>query len=306
VKRPILVAFCILTLCSLAVVNAGTVKAALASGYERTDTPTNTTYPNTLDGKWDPPEEWYDANFTGTNATIIDFGSTYDSPDGFTTVYTRWIIEFFTDNTTDAGDYWEMCIDNNNAGGGSPAATHHRILIEGHDNLTLYQGNGAGGWDGVTQEAGEIVWNNSIVATPWSSIPHWVLELDIKKTGGHALASATWGVRVAAYDDSNATQGVVAWPPDSERDVPNSWGTQNYTGTDYWETVPEGFSIAIVVFLSTAAMIVGFYFLRKKSKTDSLNLENKKQKLHLLKFVRRASNLQSFFIFLFNVKVALR
>ena len=271
-KRSVLIAFCVLALSGLLLANAVTVKATSAtSGYERTDTPTNTTYPNTVDGKWDPPEEWYDANFTGTNATIIDFGSTWDYA---TTVTSRWIVEFFTDNTTDAGDYWEIDTDTTNVGGSQPESTNFKILIEGHDTLTVYQGN-AGSWDEITPDAGELVWNNTIVATPWSSIPHWVLEIDIVKNGAHGFAGQYWGVRVAAYDASNATQGEVAWPPASDADDPDTYATQFFTQSpdgDYWETVPEGFSIAIVVVLSTAAMVVGFYFLRKKAKPDNINL----------------------------------
>jgi hypothetical protein len=269
-KKSGLIAFCIFALCSLLLTNAVTVNAAVASGYSRTETPTNTENPNTVDGLWNPAEEWYDANFTGTNATIIDFGSTYDSPDGFVSVYSRWVVEFFTDNTTDTDDYWEMCLDPNNAGGTGPNGTF-RIRITGHDTLTVYQGNDTS-WDEITTVVGEIVWNNSITTTPWSSDPHWVLEIDILKTGETGLAGITPGIRVAAYDASNETQGVVAWPPESDMDVPDEWGTNGYTMTEYWETIPEGFSIALVVLLSTAAMVVGFYFLRKKPKTDSVNL----------------------------------
>jgi hypothetical protein len=274
VKRSVLVAFCIFALCSLLVANAGTVNAATASGYGRTDTPTNTTYPNTVDGTWSPPEEWFDANFTGGNATHLEFGSTWDSPDSFTNIYSRWIIQLLNDDTDDAGDYWEMCIDAANAGGSAPTTATHKIRIDGHDTLTLYEGDGSG-WVEVTPDTDELVWNNSIAASPWLSTPHWILEMDIHKNGGNALCEAIWGVRVAAYDASNATQGEIAWPPGSDVDDPDTWGTQYYGMSpdgDYWETVPEGFSIAIVVVLSTAAMVVGFYFLRKKAKPDSLNL----------------------------------
>jgi hypothetical protein len=188
VKRSVLIAFCVLALCSLLVINAGTVKGATGSGYERTDTPTNTENPNTVDGQWNPAEEWYDANFTGTNATIIDFGSTWDM--GTTYVTSRWIVEFFNDNTTDAGDYWEICTDSDNAGGSEPGATHFKIRIDGHDTLTVYQGN-AGSWDEITPEADELLWNNSITTTPWSSDPHWVLEIDIGKNGPTAFAGIT-------------------------------------------------------------------------------------------------------------------
>ena len=269
-KKTGLIAFCIFALCSLLLTNVLTVNAAAASGYTRTETPTNTEYPNTVDGLWDPAEEWYDANFTGTNATMIDFGSTYDSPDGFVSVYSRWVVEFFTDNTTDMEDYWEMCLDPNNVGGTGPNGTF-RIRITGHDTLMVYQGNGTS-WDEITTAAGEIVWNNSITTTPWSSDPHWVLEIDILKTGETGLAGITPGIRVAAYDANNETEGLVAWPPESDMDVPDEWGTNAFTMDQYWETIPEGFSIAIVVLLSTAAMVVGFYFLRKKPRTDSVSL----------------------------------
>jgi hypothetical protein len=275
VKRVLFAAFCILALCSLLLVNVETVNAASASGYVRTDKPTNTTYPNTVDGLWNPDEEWYDAEFTGGfPSSLFACGSTWDFVDD-TWVYTRWIIDFFNDTTDDAGDYWEMCIDNNDAGGDSPAASHFRIRIEGHTTLTVYQGNGAGGWDVITPDAGEITWSDSLTTTPWvNDSSHWILEIDILKNGATAFATATWGVRVAVYDESNATQGEVAWPPGSARDVPDEWGTQTYTQTEaYWEVVPEAFTIAVVVLLSSVAVVVSFYLLRKRPKTESYNLK---------------------------------
>lgn len=47
-KRALLVAFCILALCSLLVINAGTVKASPNSGYTRIDWFTDQA--NTVDG----------------------------------------------------------------------------------------------------------------------------------------------------------------------------------------------------------------------------------------------------------------
>jgi hypothetical protein len=266
VKKPILIAFAILALCSLLLTNMVAVNASSTSGYERMDTPTNTEFPNTVDGLWNPAEEWCDAQFTGNDTTIIDFGSTWDYGD---VVTTRWIIEFFNDDTDDAGDYWEMCMDSDNAGGTEPGATHFRIRITGHDTLTVYQGNG-GGWDEITPDVAEIVWSDSITTTLWSSTPHWILEIDIIKNGATAFAVQYWGVRVAAYDDSNAAQGEVAWPPGSDMDVPDGWAYQNYTSDAYWK-VPEGFTIVMVVLLSSAAVAVGFYSLRKRPKTREIH-----------------------------------
>jgi hypothetical protein len=266
VKKSVLIVFAILALCSLLLTNVVAVNAAAASGYTRTDTPTNTEYANTVDGAWDPVEEWFDAQFTGNVSTIIDFGSTWDMGDYVTS---RWIVEFFNDNTTDAGDYWEIDVDNADGGGAEPASTNFKIRIDGHETLTVYQGN-AGAWDPITPEADELIWNNSITTTPWSSDPHWVLEIDIAKNGPTAFAGPTWGVRVAAYDDSNPGQGEVAWPPESSADVPDGWATQGYTSDPYW-FVPEGLSIAIVVLLSSAAVAVSLYSLRKRPKISKID-----------------------------------
>jgi hypothetical protein len=128
VKRVLFVAFCILALCSLILANAGTVKAATASGYERTDY--STMAQPIIDGTWTSANEWTDGEVT-TVGDDLAFRSTWDMPSD---VYTRFLVEFFSDNTSDAGDYWEMCLDFNNGGGTSlgGSGTYYRIYIEGH------------------------------------------------------------------------------------------------------------------------------------------------------------------------------
>jgi hypothetical protein len=53
-------------------------------------------------------------------------------------------------------------------------------------------------------------------------------------------------------------------------DVPDEWATQAYTTTAYWK-VPEGFTIVMVVLLSSVAVAVGFYSLRKRPKTTAIS-----------------------------------
>lgn len=248
-------------MCSLLLVNVGTVKGAEASGYTRIDWPTQV-IPN-IDGTWSPSTEWDD-----TDRTVIGddaaFGSTWDSAaEG---VFTRWLVEFFNDTTDDEGDYWQLCLDNDNQGGGAPASTHYRIDIEGHQNLTMYRGTGTG-WGSFTPLPEDISWANTLSASPNETTPHWILEFEILKNAGSNLLGIVWGVRVAMYDASNDT--LLVWPPGSQRDVPDEWGTNGYEPSTPW---PEGFGIEVVVLLSSVALVAGFFFLRKLSRTDKHKL----------------------------------
>jgi hypothetical protein len=266
-KKALLVAFCLIALCSLLVINTGTVKASTTSGYTRTDW--FTTEANNLDGMWSPSSEWTDCDWVVIGDDVA-FGSVWDQLDN---VHTRWIVEFFSDNTTDDGDYWQLCLDNNNGGGTAPGTTHYRIDIEGHTNLTMYQGTGSG-WTLFTPLAEDISWANTINSSPNGSDPHWILEIDILKNAGSSLLDIVWGVRLAAYDETN--DALLVWPPDAERDVPDDWATNAYS-SDPW---PEGFSIAVVVLLSSVALLVGSFFLRKRSRIGKYNLATREIALH--------------------------
>jgi len=90
-KRVLLVALCILILCSPLLANVATVKDAEASGYTRIDWPTQVI--PSIDGTWSPSTEWDD-----TDRTVIGddaaFGSTWDSTaEG---VFTRWLMPVFS------------------------------------------------------------------------------------------------------------------------------------------------------------------------------------------------------------------
>jgi hypothetical protein len=264
VKKSVLAAFAILALCSLLMTNIVAVKADPDSGYTRTDWPTQRL--PTIDGEWTTTDEWTDTEFTTIDSEAA-FGSTWDSADAG--VYTRWLIEVFNDTTDDPADYVEMCLDNANSGGADlgGAGTYYRIYITGDGTLTLYQGSGSG-WSEITPSAdpADITFATTISASENVTTAHRIWEIDILKSAGTGLLSIEWGVRVALYDDDTGT--TLVWPPDAERDVPDDWATNGYSTTAW---VPEGFSIAIVVLLSSAA-VAACLILRKHPKMASCSV----------------------------------
>ena len=258
-KRALKIAFSILMLCSLLIV--GTAKAG-NTDYAIIEYPSAATA--TVDGIWTTEDEWTDTPHTeiSGNATGT-FG--YNIQD-FTNFGLEWIVEIFTDNTTDTGDYWQICLDNQNGGGAAPQSGDYMIEITGHTTLKAYEGTGSG-WTEITPEPNELTWENTISDSPNNSTPHWILEIvDLSKTTGNILVSdpPPTGMRIAAYDANTST--LAAWAPDSDADVPDEWGVIPTNATEPW---PEGFSLGVVVLLSSVAVAVGFYFLRKRPKTES-------------------------------------
>ena len=260
-KRALVVAFCILTLCSLLLVNVGTTMAS-EPGYTLTEA--YTVSPVTVDGKWTSPAEWSDAYILpiyGKNARWAYKMDTNAGP------YLMSFLVEFPDTTTDAGDRWQICIDGSADGGTAPNSNDNKIEIQGHTTLKVYVGNGTG-WDPLTTTA--VTWKDNVTTSPTDPANHYVLEVQADKS-----ALGTWGanppphgVYVAMYDASNQSQGWVAWPPTSA-DNPSRWGLI----ADYTGTIPEGFSLGVVVLLSSVAVMVGVFFFRKRSRTESHSLE---------------------------------
>ncbi|MEM2263055.1 MAG: hypothetical protein QXT10_00505 [Candidatus Bathyarchaeia archaeon] len=175
-----------------------------------------------VDGQWTTGDEWTDTPATPLtgNATGM-FGYNIQN---FTNLGLEWIIEIFTDNTNDADDYWQICLDNNNTGGTAPDTWDFKIEIIGHTTLKVYRGTGTG-WTEITPLPGEITWSNKIAPSPWNSTPHWILEIvDSSKVQGNVQVPnpPPTGMRIAAYDAHTRT--LAAWPPDSKADVPDEWG----------------------------------------------------------------------------------
>ena len=254
-KKIVGVAFSVLMLCSLLLVG---IASAGNPAYSMT-CHTGAAFV-TINGVWataewdegEPVNMSNNARFThkarGTNTLVMDF-----------------MVEFFGDNTDDAGDLWQICIDSDNSSGAAPDTDDYMIEIQGHTTLKTYKGNGTG-WVEFAPAFEEVMWADSITATPWNASAHWVLELrdsDLQ-AGQIKVGDPPNGLRVAAYDASTNT--TSSWAPDSDADVPSTWGV--ITNIDP-EPFPEGFSIVFLVLLSSVAVVVSFYFMRKRPKTTS-------------------------------------
>jgi hypothetical protein len=257
--KKIVLAFCILAICSL-LASAVTTKAA-EPGYVRIDY--NPGGPITIDGEWTTDTEWEvnGANTTiGTDAKIQSVWSMVSTSPTFI-INDTWLCEFFTDTTDDAGDYFEMCFDGDQSGGDAPQVGDYKIEIMGHTNLTMYSGDGSDWVENTTFPVGNLNWSTTLNASPRDATPHWILELMFLK--GDLGLGIQWNFIIAMYDENTTT--LAAWPPTST-DVPDEWGVQDYLSA----TIPEGFSIAVIVLLSSTAVVVSLYSLRKRSKTAQI------------------------------------
>jgi len=258
------VTFCIIALLSLGLLaNAGIV-TAYQEGYEFNHY--TAMIEPTIDGKWTTPDEWTDVDMEhqmdGDLNVVFRTNWLFSSGQGYSGYPVFWIIEFYDDNTEDAGDYWQICYDGQSTDGSAPDADDIRIDFVGHDQsgLTVYRGDGSG-WVVTTEltwgESIEIV--DSISDSPTNSTPHYIVEIVVD----HQLINSgpDQCVRVAAYDASHSEAGVQAWPQ-SSRDVPDEWG-KTYS---LFESIPEGLTFAVMVFLSSVSLFVGQQYLQKRSK----------------------------------------
>ena len=262
-KQSVLVALSIIVLCGLTLPTA--LVYAYYSGYETTNFQAKET--PVEDGSWTTDNEWDDAMTPPNLLATFHWRQKWTWPEN---IIEHFLIEFFTDNTNDTGDYFQLCIDNNANGGTAPQPDDIRIDWVGHDvaGLTVYQGNGTG-WVEFT----DFTWDvdiyiaDSISSSPLNSTPHWIIELRMDRSKSEFDVSGAgyspW-IRLAVYDESNSEAGVQAWPPTS-RDVPDDWGLE--TGTT--ENIPESLTIVTVVLLSSVAIVVSCHFLRRRLKTEN-------------------------------------
>lgn len=249
-KKFVTTTFCILMLCSL-LLTVATVMAA-EPGYERFSHPTQVI--PTIDGMWTSPDEWTDGEETWIGTDVV-FRSTLDSG------MTRWIVEFLTDTTDNTGDYFRFCIQGFPSGGG----VVRKFEILGHTTLAYYIASnlqGGGGWTPADPVEGEIVWANSLSASPTSSTPHWILEFQIDKDSGQITMDDVWDFYLEVFDQSNPS--FHAWPPTDEL-VPEEWGIENYSS----EPIPEGLTFAVMALLTTFSMLVGYKYVVKRKETKS-------------------------------------
>ena len=253
-KRISSIALSVIMLCSLLLlVNVGTTMAYLSNySYEEFSG-----LPITFDGKWTSSSEWTIAPWQTISATA-KFTGVVDISAG---TFQYNIIELLSDNTTDAGDYWQICMEDTATGASAPGSDDYRIELVGHTTLKVYQGNGTG-WNLLSTPPGGFAIKDSLSTSPTSSTPHWVCEIQIDKTNSPITLQPPIGIRVAAYDASNAAAGEQAWPPNSVSSVniPSQWGSISGYGGE----IPEGFTFGIVALLSSVVVLVSAFGFRKR------------------------------------------
>ncbi len=257
-----LILFSMLFLCGL-LMQAAVVNAVVA-GYVSNDYQTST--PHTIDGKWTTATEWTDGATAPNLVSGFLWRESWYWQDG-TVIFQYFLIEAFTDNTNDTGDIVVQIYDCAANGGTAPQSDDVKIELVGNrlSGLSVYKGNGTG-WAKTTFTATDANAAASISSSPLNSSPHLIVEIMVNKNTLADVSGAGYqpGVYVSAYDASNSAAGVKSWPPApaSSANVPNGWGTE--LGTT--EAIPESFTVATVIALSSVAVFVGFYFLRKDRK----------------------------------------
>ena len=218
----------------------------------------------TVDGKWTSPTEWSDAwinpHISGTNAMWAYKMDTNAGP---------YLMSFLLEspyNTTNAGDIWRICIDGGATGGTAPQTNDVKIEITGHTTLTVYAGNGTG-WVVSPSLKAAVTWKDSLSTSAYIPYTHWILEVQADKgsLGAWGANPPPDGVYISMYDANSST--TIAWPPTSP-DNPSRWGLI----ADYTGTLPESISIGPILILSSAAMLLGYYLLRKRSNTKVVSL----------------------------------
>ncbi|TRO47600.1 hypothetical protein E2P60_02800 [Candidatus Bathyarchaeota archaeon] len=187
-----------------------------------------------------------------------------------------------TDNTTDAGDKLTICFDGTAAGGsnppdGGPNPTQYdkKLEVTGHpgsQTIQWYIGNGSD-WVTATASGDLLELAQSLTTTPTIEPDHYVYEMILNfhddTSLGSPLVGYEWAQFVSYYDeDTGETQ---QWPPADATpagspDVPENWGGITYaSNANPTVTIPEPLTIGAIVLLSSAALVISFYWLRKKS-----------------------------------------
>jgi hypothetical protein len=251
-KRVCSIGFCVIVLCSLLLV--GVANAGQAA-YSITEYGASNAV--TVDGKWTSANEWTDAPHTWMSGNTTNSGKFAYKID-FGTYGCEWCVEMLTDTTDNAGDYVRICFDDGNGGGTAPQSGDYMIEITGHSTIKIYSGTGTG-WSQLSS-ASEISWKSTMGTSMWSSTPHWITEVvDVKTDGLVQIPNAPpTGMMVAAFDAS--TNQYTSWAPGASYLNPNSWGL---VGDYSMEGIPEGFNFGAVLMIASAAILIGFYYLRR-------------------------------------------
>ena len=251
-KKTILTALSIMAICGI--ILTGAVSAELQTGYGF-NVGQGLVVP-TIDGavaagEYDT-DSFKDFLYDGWTMTTSSFSCKY-----FTDplIVENWLIDVMADTTNDAGDYVKMSVDaaagfgEPAAGGAAPTDVCVEITVMGDGTTTFQKGTGTD-WTAFTDPTSE----DYTMATTVNG--HRVYELYMQKTTTLAFGYNN-NVRLEVYDES--TGKTLMWPPQSDADVPDTWGI----GMTVSEAVPEGLTIGVMLSLSTIAVLVSTRYFRK-------------------------------------------
>jgi len=209
-KRPVLIALCLILLSPL---------GAVASEDQRSVNSTALTNTVSLDGKWTTPEEWMD----GTEVKIDEVGY-IRIKDTTTELYI--LVDFIADTQTDDGDYASVVLDTRNDGGSTPKSDDHQIRITWSTTYGLvysieYAYGTDQGWRSYKVPKG-FEGASSIDASNdfYLSTPHLIYEFKLTKTIVADYANVA-GIFIGAFDPRGIT---LWWPPSADQNDPNTYG----------------------------------------------------------------------------------
>ena len=244
-RKSLLATLGIIALCTLCFTG---IVSATKPGFTFTDGQGTEVTVNGIVGSGEWEDSWKGNLFSGSTMTDntwrvkwVGVGDTW---------YDQWLFEILSDNTNDTGDFIQICYDSTLDGGATPHADDYLVNYTGHSKVTVYVGTGTG-WAPTSDLDVKVA--STISASNSSATPHWITEINIQNEW------ESTGDRMAAYDASNPSAGVLMWPSNSSADVPNDYGL----GELSYEPIPEGLSVGVTMLLSTAAVIVGARYFRK-------------------------------------------
>ena len=255
-KRAILAILVVITVLSICF--AGIASAELQTGYGFNIGPGSvvpTINGQVAAGEYDT-DSFKDFLYDGWTITTSSFQCKY-----FTDplIVENWIIEVMGDTTNDAGDYVKMSVDaaagfgDPAAGGAAPTTVCVEITVTGTGAASFRKGTDTA-W---TAFPDPVAGDDYVMATTVTG--HRIYELYVQKTTTLAFGYNN-NVRIEAYDAS--TGKTLMWPPQSNGDVPDTWGI----GTTVSEAIPEGLTVGLMLALSSVAVVVSARYFRKPVK----------------------------------------
>lgn len=262
-KRSILVAFTIVAVCILSLQTC----LACAQAYVITNY-LGTTGGVTVDGKWTNASEWTDAMTAPSLPSQLLFREKWEYP---ADIIEYVLLEFYTDRTNDAGDFFQYCLDVAANGGAAPQSDDVLINYTGHNQLKLYKGNGTGWTPWAGSSGAAISAANTITGSQMNATAHWIFELTMDRSDPNLDTSGVGYaplLRVAAYDASNPSQSIVSWPPSTSQNVPSTWGTES----GQYAAIPESPTILPIALISFVAVAVSIYFFQRKPRAKNLSI----------------------------------